>query len=143
MISSFGVLPISSLRSIRIGHIASHRRSAEMETPKSNFSKSDEAWIQKYRAALNSVPIHHSKIDQLREIADQVRALLASKADHMQERWGSYNVVKTNRLAPAQTAASPQLTTPSPKVARHSCQVLLGQRKLMSGGTNPNGLALH
>jgi hypothetical protein len=88
-----------------------------METPPNMLGNSDDAWIRKYRAAMDSVPIHHSKIDQLREIADRIRALLASKIAHMLEQF-SYHLVKSHRPVAGRTSAPPQPNLQPRKLAR-------------------------
>jgi hypothetical protein len=89
-----------------------------MENPQNMLGNSDDAWIRKYRAAMDSVPLRQSKVDQLREIADRFRGLLASKAARVLERWSAYYLVKNHRPVKVRTAAPPHPTLHPRKLAR-------------------------
>jgi hypothetical protein len=88
-----------------------------MEHP-TDMPSSDDVWIQKFRTALDSAPVRHSRIERLREIAYHARAVLALKGANMVERCVEYGVLKTHRIGWVRASASPQPNTPSRKLAR-------------------------
>ncbi len=75
-----------------------------MDNSKQHINNNDDAWIQKYRAALDSAPIHRSMREQLRRLLEDARTLLALKGAKMLERY-SPSVLKAHPVPPIQATA--------------------------------------
>ncbi len=75
-----------------------------MDNSKQHINDNDDAWIAKYRAALDSAPIRHSMREQLRRLLEDARTLLALKGAKMLERYSS-SVLKAHPVPPMQATA--------------------------------------
>ena len=81
-----------------------------MDPLQNNYNNSDDAWIQKYRTALSSAPVQHSKIERIREIASHAGTFLV--------RYVVHNFAKNHATAPVEVSASLPSSLPPRRTAR-------------------------